>query len=459
MSHQIIKKIFSYCLVIIAVCSCKNDDYSKFINDPVLYSKTVKKLNDVVLFNNFPPVIASRNYAYANIAAYECVAAGDSNYQSLAGQLRQLPPMPKPSAQPLNFNLAALLAFLKVGNAVTFPEGILMDYYEEVKKQARDAGMSSDMINNSVAFSDTISASIMKWSKGDNYAQTRSAEKFTVTTEEGRWVPTPPAYAQAMEPHWCEIRPMVLDSAAQCRPGVPPGYNVSKKDGVFYKEMMEVKNVGDSLTEEQKHIADFFDDNPFKLNVSGHLMFATKKFSPPGHWMNIVGIAAEKSGADFNKTVAAYTETAIALFDGFIGCWKIKYESNMIRPETVINKFVDPDWKPYIQTPPFPSYVSGHSVISAAAAEVMTHYFGENFSFTDTSNLEFGIANRTFKSFHDAALEASWSRLYGGIHYRSDLEQGNIMGKQIGETIVSRLCVDKRRDKAIKKELVAGGKK
>ncbi len=453
------KKIVPFCFIIAALVSCKDKDYKKYTNDPLLYSKTVKKLNDVVLFNNFPPVIASRNYVYANIAAYECVAAGDSNFQSLSGQLKALPSIPKPPAQPLDYNLASLLAFVKVGNAVTFPEGIMMDYYEDLKREAEDAGMTSEILENTVSFSDTIAATIMKWSKGDKYAETRSAEKYTVSTEEGRWVPTPPAYGQAMEPHWCEIRPMVLDSADQCRPALPPVYNVVKKDGAFYQEMMEVKNIVDSLTEEQKHIAEFFDDNPFKLNVSGHLMFATKKFSPPGHWMNIVGIAAEKSGADFNKTVAAYTETAIALFDGFIGCWKIKFESNLIRPETVINKYVDPDWKPYLQTPPFPSYVSGHSVISAAAAEVMTHHFGENFAFTDTSNLEFGIANRSFKSFHDAALEASWSRLYGGIHYRSDLEEGNTMGIEIGELIVNRLVMDKRRDKGMKKEVVAAGKK
>lgn len=445
------KKILFSWVILISLAACRNRDHTQFTNDPVLYSKTVKKLNDVVLFNNFPPVIASRNYAYANIAAYECVAAGDSNYQSLSGQLRQLPPMPKPQAQPLDYHLAALLAFLKVGNAVTFPEGILMDYYDEMKNQADNAGMPEDILDNSIAFSDTISATIMKWSKGDNYAQTRSAEKYSITNVEGRWVPTPPAYGHALEPHWCDIRPMVLDSAAECRPALPPKYDIKNTEGVFYKELMEVKNTGDSLTDEQKHIADFFDDNPFKLNVSGHLMFATKKFSPPGHWMNIVGIAAQKSGADFNKTVAAYTETAIALFDGFIGCWKIKFETNMIRPETVINKYIDPDWKPYLQTPPFPSYVSGHSVISAAAAEVMTHFFGENFSYTDTSNLEFGIANRSFKSFHDAAMEASWSRLYGGIHYRSDLVEGNIMGKQIGELVVRRLQMDKRRDKGKKK--------
>ena len=122
----------------------------------------------------------------------------------------------------------------------------------------------------------------------------------------------------------------------------------------------------------------------------------------------------------------------------------------MIRPETVINKYIDPNWRPYIQTPPFPSYVSGHSVVSAAAAEVMTHHFGENFAFTDTSGLEFGIASRSFKSFHDAALEASWSRLYGGIHYRFDLEHGNEMGKRIGEIIVTRLRMNKEKDKAAK---------
>ena len=86
----------------------------------------------------------------------------------------------------------------------------------------------------------------------------------------------------------------------------------------------------------------------------------------------------------------------------------------------------------------------------------MTHHFGDNFAFTDTSNLEFVIANRSFKSFREAALEASWSRLYGGIHYRSDLEQGNLMGKEIGEMIVNRLVMDKRRDKG--KQLIANKK-
>ena len=94
----------------------------------------------------------------------------------------------------------------------------------------------------------------------------------------------------------------------------------------------------------------------------------------------------------------------------------------------MINKFIDPDWQPYIQTPPFPSYIGGHSTISAAAAEVMTQFYGER-SFTDTSLLEFGIANSEIKSFRDVALEASRSRRYGGIHYRFDCVEGAKTGK------------------------------
>ena len=441
------KYLWLACLGFLMI-SCKqhSNDYKKFFSDPVLYSKTVKRLNDVVLENNFPPMIGSRNYAYANVAAYECMVAGDNHYNSLAGQLRDLPTMPKPdtsNGKQIDFHLAALFAFTKVGNAVTFPEGSMMGYYDELKEMADSTGMPSAVLKNTIAFSDAIVGAVMAWSKKDNYAQTRSAEKYTVTTEEGRWVPTPPMYAQAIEPHWKEIRCLAMDSCSEFMPRRPAKFDVKNKNGDYWKAMMEVKNMGDSLTDEQKHIADFWDDNPFKLNVSGHVMFATKKFSPGGHWMNIVGIAAQKANADFSTTVAAYTETSIALFDAFISCWDEKYRSNEIRPETTINKYVNEEWHPYIQTPPFPSYTSGHATISAAAAEVMTSWFGDHLSFTDTSSLEFGIQSREIKSFREAAQEAAMSRLYGGIHYRRDNDEGNKCGRMLGEMIVQKLKLKK----------------
>lgn len=439
------KLIVAVAIVCFAVLSCKqNGDYKKVTSDPILYCKTVKKLNDVVLENNFPPMIASRNYAYANIAAYECVVAGDNRFQSLAGQIKHLPVMPIPDAgKEIDFSLAALLSFTKVGNAVTFPEGSMMDYYDELKTKAKDAGIPSSVLSNTIAFSDTIAATILKWSKKDNYLQLRTAERYTVLAQEGRWVPTPPMYGQAVEPHWREMRTLVMDSASQFMPPKPPVFDMKDTNSVFYKALMEVKLIGDSLTDEQKLIADFFDDNPFKLNVTGHLMFATKKFSPPGHWENIVGIAAEKAKADFGITVYAYAKTSIVLFDAFISCWDEKYRSNYVRPETVINKYVNSDWRPYIQTPPFPSYTSGHSTITAAAAEVMTEVFGDNFAYRDSSQMEFGIPARNFTSFRHAAQEANISRVYGGIHYRFDCDNGNVAGRKLGEFIVQRLKMKK----------------
>ncbi len=436
-------KPFKLCFIVIAIlqsCTPKVSKHKDITDNAIVFCKTVKALNDVVLENNFPPMIASRNYAYASIAAYECIAAGNKNYTSLANQIKGLTSMPQPTSKNIDFNLAALFSFIKVGNAVTFPEGSMMEYYDRLKDSVKAFGMSSSMLQETIGYSDSVVASILAWSKKDNYAQTRSAEKYTVQTNiEGRWIPTPPAYAQAVEYHWMDIRTLAIDSAAQFRPIPPPVYNVVDKSSIFYKALVEVKTIGDSLTEEQKHIANFFDDNPFKLNVSGHVMFATKKFSPPGHWMNIVGIAAEKSKVDFATTVCAYTQTAIALFDGFISCWEEKYRSNLVRPETVINKYMSSEWRPFIQTPPFPSYTSGHSVTSAAAAEVMTNLFGDNFSYRDSSEREFGVPDRNFTSFKQAAQEASISRLYGGIHYRFDLDEGAKQGEALGKFIVKKL--------------------
>jgi len=433
--------LFLVAVVILIFSSCKKADYQKVTHDPELYRTTVKKLNDIVLENNFPPVIASRNYAYANIAAYQVIAAGDpKHFRSLAGQIKHLPATPSPPKdEEIDFQFAALLSFCFVGNAVTFPEGSMETYVEELKQKAKDAGMPSDVFENTVAYSDSVAKYIIKWSKKDHYAQTRSASKYTVNRKDGRWIPTPPMYAQALEPHWGEIRPMVLDSSSQIPAPEPPAYNMADKNSVFYKNVMEVKGMVDSLTTEQKHMADFWDDNAFKLNVIGHASFATKKFSPGGHWMNIAGVGSQIKKADFGTTVAAYTQTSIALFDAFINCWYVKYKANSVRPETVITKLINPDWRPYIQTPPFPEYISGHAVISAAAAEVLTHAFGDNIAYTDSSESEFGIAPRTFPSFRSAAQEAALSRVYGGIHYKIACEVGNQTGRKIGQLVNEKL--------------------
>lgn len=434
------KLLFLLCLSAF-LFACKQNDYKKIIHDPLLFSKTVHELNQVVMGNNFSPIVASRNYLYASVASYEIIAAGYPNeYNSLAGQLHGLKDIPKPPPNTeIDFEFASLLAYCKLGEAVTFPEGSMDDYVDNIKKMAKDHGMPSDVFKNSIAYADAVSDVVMAWSKKDNYAETRSAPRYNVIDTPGRWIPTPPAYSSAMEPHWCDIRTLVMDSATQFPAPPPFQYDMKDSASAYCKEVMMIKTAIENLTPEQKHMADFWDDNPFKLNVTGHVMFATKKFSPPGHWESIVGIAAKKANADFPTTVYAYTKTSIALFDAFIQCWVVKFKYNTVRPETVINKTLDMEWRPYLQTPPFPEYTCGHSTCSSAAAEALTSVFGDNFAYTDTTELEFGIKSRSYASFRAAAIENNWARFYGGIHFHHSCIVSNELGKQVGELIVSRL--------------------
>lgn len=442
------KKLITAFAVLLSLYSCNNKPAEKtYFTDAFSYSKTVKELNEVVKFVGFAPIVASRNYAYANIAAYECIAAGyPKEYNSLSGQINgftiDVSSFGFKDYQ-IDYEFASLLAFCKVGEAVTFPEGSMKEYVDSLKNFAEESGMPSRMFANSVAFADSVSKTVLAWSKKDSYAQTRSASRYTVLDSPGRWVPTPPAYASALEPHWREIRAIVMDSCNQFMPPRPIPFNVTDKNGAYYKQVMAVKNAVDSLTDEEKHIAEFWDDLGGKLNVVGHIQFVTKKFSPPGHWMNIVGIASQKAKASFRKTVAAYTLTSICMFDGFIQCWDEKFRSNMVRPETVINKYIDQDWRPYLQTPPFPEYTCGHSTVSSAAAEALTKIYGDNFNYTDTSELEFGIANRSFTSFRQAAQENNMARFYGGIHFHPSCLVSNELGKKVGDFIVGKLKLEK----------------
>ena len=441
------KRLTAGLCVVICLFACRNNnEYKTYLHNPELFSQTVHELNTVVMGNNFPPMVAARNYVYAAIAAYEVmVVAYPDQYQSLAGQVNGLTSISVPTANPLaDPELAALLAYIKVGEAVTFPEGSMQLYKDSILQVARNKGLGKDVEKASQVLADSVSASIIRWSKKDNYLQTRGAEKYTVKDIPGRWVPTPPLYASAAEPHWKEIRPMVIDSAGIFAPPPPPTFNITDKTSKYYQEVMAIKNAVDSLTPEQRHIAEFWDDNPFKMNVTGHVMFGSKKFSPSGHWMSVIGIAAKQAHFDYPATVYAFAKTSIALFDAFIECWFVKYRDNTVRPETVINKYIDMNWRPFLQTPAFPEYTCGHSTISSSAAEALTSVFGDHFAYTDFTELEFGIKNRSFKSFRDAAIENNWARFYGGLHFHNSCIISTEVGRKVGQLVVDRLKMKKK---------------
>ena len=399
----------------------------------------VDGLTDVIVYDIFSPPQSSRIYAYASIAAYETIRQKHPEYRSLAGQVAGLEPVPAPTpGVSYDMSLAGVHAYMTVGRMLTFSRDRMDSLRTAMHERFRRAGVTGAVFDSSIAYGDRVAQHILAWSAKDNYAQTRGYPKYTVMDEPGRWTPTPPAYMDAIEPSWAMLRPFVLDSASQFRPKPPIPFDMNE-GSAFRRQVMEVYEVGKELTEEQRAIAAFWDCNPYVMNVRGHAMFATKKISPGGHWMGIVAIASRKAGYDLMQTAEAYARTSIALSDGFISVWDEKFRSNLVRPETVINREIDESWMPLLQTPPFPEYTSGHSVISTAAAVVLTDQFGDEFAFADSSEMDYGLPVRTFPSFEAAAAEAAVSRLYGGIHYRMAIEEGVAQGRGVGELVVSRL--------------------
>ena len=418
-----------------SACS-KKGDYETVFSNPEQYSKTVGLLTQVITHDIFSPPVASRIYAYSSIAAYEVITSQAKEYKSLSGKIAGL--NVSPANKPVNKGFSAILAYMYVGKELTFSKDSTQKIIDAHIQLAKGSGMPDELLNNSQEYALKVSKEILDWSKKDNYKQTRSAVKYTVTNEEGRWVPTPPAYMPAIEPSWMKIRPVLIDSASQFLPKAPSKFNKDKNSD-FYKLANEVYETGKNLSDEQKAIADFWDCNGFKVNVSGHVMFATKAMTPGGHWMGITGIVCNTQKADFNKTVFAYAGVSIAVMDAFIACWNTKFTYDLLRPETYINNYMDNAWKPYLQTPPFPEYTSGHSIISSASAMVLTKMFGDNTPFVDNTERAWGWPDRKYDNVKQAANEAALSRLYGGIHYREGMEQGMVEGEKIGELIFNKL--------------------
>lgn len=425
---------------ILAGCSKKDDGkWRERIHNPELLHRSVKHVTDVIVHDIFSPPVASRIYAYMSVAAYEAAIAGNPKYQSLAGQLTdfKLVPKPEPNAE-YSFEVASVQAALKVGRTLVFSDDKMEEFSQKVLAEIRETGIPEEVMNRSLEYGNKVAEHVIAWSGTDNYKQSRSFPKYSIVDDPSTWKPTPPAYMDAVEPHWAKIRTFVIDSAGQFKPA--PGTKFStEKNSQFYKEAVEVYEMGKNLSEEQRSIASFWDCNPFVMNVKGHVMFATKKISPGGHWMNITHVACKKVNADFAQSAEAYARVSLTLVDGFISCWDEKYRSRLIRPETYINQYIDENWVPLLQTPPFPEYTSGHSVISSASAVALTRLFGDNFSFVDSTEVEFGMPSRSFNSFMQASEEAAISRMYGGIHYRPAVEQGFIEGKTLGTFIADRL--------------------
>jgi hypothetical protein len=396
-------------------CS-KNSGWKKSAENPNYIHRSVREVSEVMLHDIYSPPVASRIYAYITVAGYEAARNGKPKYVSLAGQVKGLDSIPEPEAgKTYCYNLAAAHAILTVGKILVMSEGRIEAFHSGLMDEFKNTGMPDDVYQNSIAYGKLIADRIIKWAGKDNYKHTRSLSKYDV-----------------------QIRPFLLDSAQQFKPAKAVDFS-KEPTSYFYKLAVAVREAGQHLTPEQSTIATYWDDNPFKVNTNGHTMFATKKISPGGHWINIAGLVCRQAKADYVRSAETYSCLAVVIADSFINCWDEKYKSKVIRPETYINQYIDQNWMPLLQTPPFPEYTSGHSVVSNASAVMLGKLFGDNFAFTDSTEVEFSIPARKFESFKAAADEAAISRFYGGIHYMPSIVNGIDEGRRIGNFAINKL--------------------
>jgi hypothetical protein len=384
----------------------------------------------------YSPPVASRTFAYLSVAAYEAVAAGSKDLQSVAGQLSGLTAGPQREKGAIYDEAIVLTSTMAPVITKMFdhtgPIGQnALEAQRDVLRTSTEAGLPADVVKRSEEFGAAVAAHILDWAKDDGGAAVENMgfpypADYTLNPAPGHWKPTNTIVQQQtpLLPAWGKNRTFAMPADLDCKVPPPPDYS-EDPGSEFYKQAKEVYDTKNSLTPEQTAIARFWSDDPML------------SWTPPGHWINILMQIFARDHVPLEKAVDAMMRVSVSEADAFIGCWQVKYQYDLVRPLSYIRKVIDPKWETLINTPPFPEYDSGHSVSSAAAASVLTSIFGDNFAFDDDTGNKDNLAPHSFKSFWEAAEQAGISRLYGGIHYRAAIENGLKQGQCIAAYSIS----------------------
>ena len=373
------------------------------------------------------PILLNRAWGYIGIGLYESVRPGIKNSVSLSQKLYQMPAMPqKEKNNGYSWEVSANAALAKLIRAF-YPAAVItanqqrIDSLEAAYNDSLRPGVESAEFSRSQAFGHAIADAVIAWSQTDNSNLTNAG--YVPPVFPGAWEPTPPAFANGLCPYFGNTRPFLQRHLQVVAPPFVHAYSEDPASD-FYKMEKAMCDVSQSLTQEQKNIALYWNDVGVGVG-----------YSPPGHSVSILTQILKQKNIDLGKAAIAYAKTGIALTDASIAGFKSKYTYNMLRPVTYIKKVIDSTWTPLITTPPHPEYPAAHAFLTQAFMQTMTGIFGENFSFTDnTYGSKYG-GPRTFPSFNAAAEECGMSRNYGGIHYPPSIAAGLQLGKQIGQGV------------------------
>jgi hypothetical protein len=433
--------------------------------------------------------IAARISAYGSLAMYEGYASDRrSPLRSMAGQLNGLTSLPRVGEHELVDGATVAAEAERVVLDSLYRDGFAstrrtIDSLAKAQVAARElAGVSGTIRDQSVAHGRALGNAVLAWAATDSFFATRG-RPWTAPTRRDQWANTATTdqYIPQMlsgesdvvvtknpgtsmdfervsekwvftnrpksagtttlgafnpvkptEPYWGSLRTFVIRDGDECAP--PAALAYSEKPGSdFWKMGKEFYDSVRALTPEKKAIALFWADNPVATGTPGF------------HWTSVDNQMVTRRHLSADDAAELYALTSLAVADAFIGCWKEKYRSLVVRPVAYVQRVFDPKFATLFATPPFPEYPSGHSTLSGAAAYVLAHTLGDTIPFIDSTQVDIGQPPRAFKSFTAARDEVAISRVYGGIHFMRAVQLGLVQGECIGKSVLERLKTRKAR--------------
>ncbi len=455
--RNFIKFTFAFLFVTLVISSCKKD----IEGDTTSSLKKVEEYNNHVLHEwndlflrierhaaGYRPCPTANALGYIGLANYEACVTGMPAYASLSGYYNNLN-IPNALVNQEYHWPTVVNAVNKYLYSRLFPE-LRQDLYSEVKVLADkfdaefEKEVKADIFVRSRNHGEAVAAAVWEYMKTDPYTFDKYNDPFedydweAKFQKDGDWVATFPGPGAGMFPYWGKGRTLAIkEDLKLCRPySEYAAYSEDLKSG-FYGQAVEVysKNTP-ALDFNSEWLGEFWSDDLLGLT-----------FSPPARWIAIANQVYKYEDASLQDAVLTNAKVGIALHDAAIGCWNSKYHYNLERPESYIQRVMDPSWEPNLDnpltgdrgiSPSFPAYPSGHATFGAAAAEALASVFGYSYAMTDNchkNRSEFSGYPRSFGSFFEMASENAYSRVPLGVHFRMDAEEGVRYGTEIGRAV------------------------
>ena len=389
----------------------------------------------------YRPCPAARMMGYVGFAAYESTVSGMPEYQSIAGRY---PNLSIPAVEtgkeyhwPTVINNVYATLFKKFFANVRASDLFKIASLESTLNVQTSNSLNTEVFNRSKAYGISVANAVWDYSATDKEGHDKYLDArpsgYTPPTGQGKWQPTPPGNQRAMFPYWGKVRTFAIaetDKLARA----PLPYS-EDKTSAYYAQALEVYAATTPQTYENQWIGEFWSDDVLGFT-----------FSPPVRVWAIANQIEVQEKSNLQTAILATVKSGLALNDASVACWNSKYYYNVERPISYIQKFINPNWNvasltstSFLQsTPAFPAYPSGHSTFAGAGFSALAQVFGENIFLTDRcheNRTDFNGKPRSFNSFSEMIFEDAYSRVYLGVHWRMDCEEGVRLGNQIARRV------------------------